>query len=71
MIPLHQGRVQAPPTSLVSPIAHLKLVANLLDTLLQALLTNVAILSKKQNTFVVSHRIIADFWSMMFQPSRS
>ena len=35
--PLRQERVRAPPTHLGSPIAHLYVVATLLDTLVQAL----------------------------------
>ena len=44
--PMHQAWVRAPPSPFASPIVRLKLAASLLSTLLQALLTNVAILSK-------------------------
>ena len=41
MILLRQGWVRAPPTPLGSPMAHIEPVASLLDTLFQALLTNI------------------------------
>ena len=48
MILLHQGWVRAPRTPLGSPMAHIELVASLLDTLLEALLTNVEALPRKK-----------------------